>query len=223
MLKKCIIVLTKWFISKPKTNMVAYIPKSLIDKIEELKDLWKFDEAMRITNWLLVNDPNDEDALLQIADIQYRKGEINKAWKAIDFLNSKKNNEDPLGLYIKGILEMEKNNRKEARSYLQKALVLTNAENHEIIRCYGLCEYWYWNREKWISFLEDSFSLHNKDTEVIYNLIEIYILEHKYQRAKNMIKHYHKNYNELVTVDKDISYYDSKIDLFEEFVKLQTV
>jgi tetratricopeptide (TPR) repeat protein len=223
MLKKCIIVLTKWFISKPKTNMVAYIPESLMEKIEELKDLWKFDEAMRITNWLLVNDPNDEDALLQIADIQYRKGEINKAWKAIDFLNSKKNNEDPLWLYIKGILEMEKNNRKEARSYLQKALVLTNAENHEIIRCYGLCEYWYWNREKWISFLEDSFSLHNKDTEVIYNLIEIYILEHKYQRAKNMIKHYHKNYNELVTVDKDISYYDSKIDLFEEFVKLQTV
>ena len=92
-----------------------------------------------ITNWLLVNDPNDEDALLQIADIQYRKGEINKAWKAIDFLNSKKNNEDPLWLYIKGILEMEKNNWKEARSYLQKALVLTNAENHEIIRCYGLC------------------------------------------------------------------------------------
>ncbi|HPK28105.1 MAG TPA: hypothetical protein PKX34_02750 [Candidatus Absconditabacterales bacterium] len=203
--------------------MVAYIPESLIDKIEELKDLGKFDEAMRITNGLLVNDPNDEDALLQIADIQYRKGEINKAGKAIDFLNSKKNNEDPLGLYIKGILEMEKNNRKEARSYLQKALVLTNAENHEIIRCYGLCEYWYGNREKGISFLEDSFSLHNKDTEVIYNLIEIYILEHKYQRAKNMIKHYHKNYNELVTVDKDISYYDSKIDLFEEFVKLQTV
>jgi len=211
------------FISKTQKNMIAYIPESLIDKIEELKDLWKFDEAMRITNWLLVNNPNDEDALLQIADIQYRKWEITKAGKAIDFLNSKKNNEDPLGLYIKGILEMEKNNRREARTYLQKALVLTNAENHEIIRCYGLCEYRYGNREKWINFLEDSFSLHSKDTEVIYNLIEIYILEHKYQRAQKMIKYYHKNYNSLITVDKDLSYYDSKITLFEEFVKLQMI
>jgi hypothetical protein len=31
-----------------------------------------------------------------VADIQYRKGEIGKATKAIDFLNSQKNNEDPL-------------------------------------------------------------------------------------------------------------------------------
>jgi hypothetical protein len=43
---------------------------------------------------------------------------------------------------------MEKNNRKDAKKYLQEALVLTNAENHEIMRCYGLCEYWYGNREK---------------------------------------------------------------------------
>jgi hypothetical protein len=43
---------------------------------------------------------------------------------------------------------MEKNNRKEAKTFLQKALILTHAENHEIIRCYGLCEYRYGNREK---------------------------------------------------------------------------
>jgi len=43
---------------------------------------------------------------------------------------------------------MEKNNRLEAKKYLQRALVLTEAKNHEIVRCYGLCEYWYGNREK---------------------------------------------------------------------------
>jgi hypothetical protein len=31
---------------------------------------------------------------------------------------------------------MEKNNWKDARSYLKKAMQLTNGENHEIIRCY---------------------------------------------------------------------------------------
>jgi len=201
--------------------MTSYIPDSLIDEVEELKNIEKFDEAMRIINSILSKNPNNEDALLQVADIQYRQWEIGKASKAIDFLNSNKNNEDPLWLYIKGILEMEKNHRKDAKKYLQEALVLTNAENHEIMRCYGLCEYWYGNREKWLNLLKDSFILNNKDAEVIFNLIEIYILEHKYTKAKNMIKYYYKNHNDLITIDKEIEHYDNKIWLFEEFVKTQ--
>jgi tetratricopeptide (TPR) repeat protein len=138
-------------------------------------------------------------------------------------LNSQKNNEDPLWLYIKWILEMEKNNRRYAKQYLQKALVLTNAENHERLRCYWLCEYRYGNREKWINFIRDSFSINNKDAEVIFNLIEIYILEHKYEKARNMIKYYHKNHQKLITIDKNIEHYDNRISLFEEFVKTQTM
>lgn len=201
--------------------MIKYIPESVMNEVEELKNLWKFDEAMRIVNSILSDNPSNEDALLQVADIQYRKWEIGKATKAIDFLNSKKNNEDPLGLYIKWILEMEKNNWKNAKQYLQKALEVTNAENHEILRCYGLCEYWYWNREKWINYLRDSFSLNGKDAEVIFNLIEIYILEHKYEKAATMIKYYYKNHDNLITIDKDIKHYDSRVHLFEEFVKTQ--
>ncbi len=203
--------------------MTSYIPESVIEEVEELKNIGKFDEAMRIINWILIKNPSNEDALLQVADIQYRKWEINKASKAIDFLNSKKNNEDPLGLYIKWILEMEKNNRKDAKKFLQKALIITNAENHEILRCYWLCEYRYGNREKWINFLRDSFSINNKDAEVIFNLIEIYILEHKYEKAKNMIKYYHKNHVNLITIDKDITHYDTRINLFEEFIKTQSI
>jgi len=203
--------------------MSTYIPESVLDNIENLKKDWKFDEAMKIINSLLSKNPSNEDALLQVADIQYRQWEIWKASKAIDFLNSRKNNEDPLGLYIKWILEMEKNNRLEAKKYLQRALVLTEAKNHEIVRCYGLCEYWYGNREKWIDLLKDSFSLNNKDAEVIFNLIEIYILEHKYIKARNMIKYYYKNHKDLITVDKEINHYDNKINLFEEFIKTQLI
>ena len=76
--------------------MSDYIPESIIDEIEELKELGKFDEAMRIINSILVQNPDNENALLQVADIQYRTGEISKATKAIDYLNAKKNNEDPL-------------------------------------------------------------------------------------------------------------------------------
>lgn len=200
-----------------------YTPQSLIDEIEKLKELWKFDDAINKINSILFRDPNNEEALLQVADIQYRKGEISKAWKAIDFLNAKKNNEDPLGLYIKWILEMEKNHRLEAKKYLQKALELTKAENHEIMRCYGLCEYRYWNREKWLWLLKDSFTLNNKDAEVIYNLIELYILERKYSKAKSMIEYYYRNHGKLQTIDKEITYYDKKITLLERFIKTQAI
>ena len=201
--------------------MTNYVPESVMDEIEELKKIKKFEEAMRIVNLILNKNPSNEDALLQVADIQYRQWEIWKATKAIDFLNAKKGNQDPLWLYIKGILEMEKNNRSNAKKHLQEALVLTNAENHEIIRCYGLCEYRYGNREKGINLLKDSFTLNNKDAEVIFNLVEIYMLEHKYTKAKNMIKYYYKNHKNLITIDKDIQHYDNKISLFEEFVKTQ--
>ncbi|MFZ2150486.1 MAG: hypothetical protein WAZ12_00030 [Candidatus Absconditicoccaceae bacterium] len=200
-----------------------YIPQSLVDEIEQLKELGKFDDAIKKINSILFRDPSNEDALLQVADIQYRRGEITKAGKAIDFLNAKKKNEDPLGLYIKGILEMEKNHRLEAKKYLQKALELTHAENHEIMRCYGLCEYRYGNREKGLGLLKDSFSINNKDAEVIYNLIELYILEHKYAKAKSMIDYYHRNHEKLQTIDKEITYYDKKITLLERFVKTQTI
>lgn len=201
--------------------MSTYIPEALIDEIEQLKELNKYDEAMQKINTILVKDPSNEDALLQVTDIQYRQWEIGKATKAIDFLNANKKNEDPLWLYIKWVLEMEKNNWLGAKQFLRKALELTNAENHEIIRCYGLCEYWYGNREKWVNLLKDSFSINNKDAEVIYNLIEIYILEQNYKKAKSMISYFYKNHKNIQTVDKEIDYYDNKIALFEKFITTQ--
>ena len=198
---------------------MVYIPEELIDEIEELKELWKYDEAIRIVNSILMRDPKNEDAILQIADIQYRRWEIGKADKAVDFLNAQKNNNDPLGLYIKWLLEMEKNNWKDARKYLLKAMEMTNASNHEILRCYGLCEYWYGNREKGLSFVKDAFAIDNKDAEVVYNLIQLYILEQEYKKAQEMIAYFNKNKSSLKFVDKELDFYQSKISLFEKFIK----
>jgi len=201
--------------------MSVYIPETLINEIEELKELGKFDEAIKKVNTILFRDPNNEDALLQVTDIQYRRWEIGKASKAIDFLNAKKQHTDPLGLYIKGVLEMEKNHRLEAKKYLQNAMEITKAENHEILRCYGLCEYRYGNREKWLLFIKDAFYINNTDAEVIYNLIELYILEHKYKKAKDMIKYFYKHREKLQTIDKWMDFYDNKISLFEKFITTQ--
>ncbi len=201
--------------------MSSYIPESVIDEVEELKELWKFEDAMKIINGFLTQNPSNEDALLQVADIQYRSGEISKATKAIDFLNAQKNNEDPLGLYIKGVLEMEKNHWMDAKKYLQQALDLTEGQNHEIVRCYGLCEYWYGNREKWLNLLEEAFAMHTMDAELVYNLIELYMLEHKFNQAKKMIDFFYKNHSDLETLDKTIDFYDHKVILFDRYLKAQ--
>ncbi len=198
---------------------MVYIPETLIDEIEELKELGNFDEAIKLVNTILSRDPSNEDAILQIADIQYRKGEISKADKAVDFLNAQKNHNDPLGLYIKGLLEMEKNNRKEARKYLSKAMEMTNGTNHEILRCYGLCEYRYGNRSKGLDYLKDAFAIDNKDAEIVYNLIQMYILEQEYKKAQEMIAYFNKYQTSFKFIDKKPDFYQTKISLFEKFIK----
>lgn len=173
---------------------------------------------MTLVNRVLMKDPSNEDALLQVADIQYRQGEIEKAEKAINFYNAKKNNQDPMGLYIKGVLEMEKNEWHEAKKFLKQALELTDCKNHEILRCYGLSEYWYGNREKGVNYVENAFEINNMDAEVIYNLIELYLLERRFRKAEEMIKHYFAYHHDIKSFDKDISFYDTKIDLFQKFL-----
>jgi len=107
----------------------------VINTIEKLKKEKKYDEAMKVANHVLIKDPTNEQALLQVADIQYRKGDMDKASKAVDRLNHNNNNNDPVGLYVKGVIEMEQQKRYEAKQYLKNAVRLSKFENHEIVRC----------------------------------------------------------------------------------------
>lgn len=197
---------------------MSYVPDSLYERIEQLKKTWKYEEALSLVNWILVRDPTNDNALLQVADIEYLKWEIWKAEKPIEFMLTRKWNSDPMWLYVKWVLEMEKTNWSEAKKCLRKALELSNSENPEILRCYGLSEYWSWNREKWVYYLIQAYAINKFDAEIIYNLVEINLLEHKIWEAKKMITYYHDNHDKLQTFWNDISYYDQKINLFEQYL-----
>ncbi len=101
------------------------------DEIEELKRrMITFDEALESLKaegawWSLeiAKNPKNKDALYQVADIMYRKGEIWKAEKPINFLLDQEN-DDAMSWYIKWVLEMEKTNRQEAKNYMKKAMGL---------------------------------------------------------------------------------------------------
>lgn len=199
---------------------MSFLAQEQMDKLEELKELKKYDEAISYVNGFLVSDPHNDELLLHIADIQYKKGEIDKAAKAIDFLNITTDHTDPMGLYVKGVLEMEKNNWKDARSYLLKAMDLTEKNNHEISRCYGLCEYWYGNREKWLHILERAHDLRPMDAEILYNLIELYLLERRFKKAKECIAFFHEHHKDLDMYEKKIAFYKNKIKLFSAYADL---
>ena len=198
--------------------MNTYVPDELLEQISRLTDSGDYDEAIKIVNKILAKDPKNEQALLMITDIQYRQWNMEWADKAVSFLNSTKKN-DPLWLYVKWLLEMEKNNWKDARSYLKKAMQITNWENHEIMRCYGLSEYRYWNREKWRESLRKAFKQDSLDAEVIYNIIQLSILDEDYKESGEMILFFYDHHSELKLVDKPIEWYDKKIALLKKYLQ----
>ena len=198
--------------------MDTYIPEEVLDEISQLADEWKYDEAISMVNSILARDPKNEQALLMITDILYRQGDMDGADKAVSFLNSTKK-DDPLWLYVKGLLEMERNNWKEARSYLKKAMQITNWENYEIIRCYWLSEYRYGNREKWRELLKKVFKQNSLDAELIYNIIQLAILDEDYSESGEMISFFNRHHWELKVVDKPLAWYDKKVALFEKYLE----
>lgn len=196
---------------------MSYIHDKILEEIENLKKGGHYEEALQMVNNILVRDPSNEDALLQIADIQFLKWEIGKAEKPIDFILSKWKN-DPIWFYVKWVLEMEKTNWTEAKKNLRKALELSDFNNPEITRCYWLSEYWSGNREKWIEFIKKAFEQNKFDAEVIYNMIEIHLLEHKYNTARKMIEYFNKNKDKIETFWRDTEFYNEKIELFQEYL-----
>ena len=65
--------------------------------------------------------------------------------------------------------------------------------------------------------------MNNKDAEVVYNLIQLYMLEHFYTKAVEMIKYFHERHDQLKVVDKPITWYDKKIALFEKFLNAENL
>lgn len=191
-----------------------------MEEIEQLKEEWKLDDALELVNQMLAENPKNKDALYQVADIMYRKGEILKAEKPINFLLDQEH-DDAMSRYIKWVLEMEKTNRSEAKSYLKKAMNILDDDNPEMMRCYAICEYRSGNREWGMTYLKQAFDASKFDAEIVLNLIELHILQQQWKSAQRYIKYYYSNKEQLQCFDKTIEYYDEKVLLFTEYVSYQ--
>lgn len=57
------------------------------------------------------------------------------------------------------------------------------------------------------------------DAEIIYNLIELYLLEKRYRKAQGLIKFFKEHQEDMEYYDKKPAFYDAKIQLFQAFLK----
>jgi hypothetical protein len=67
--------------------------------------------------------------------------------------------------------------------------------------------------------LRKAFKQNSLDAEVIYNIIQLSILDEDYEESEEMISFYHDNHAGLKIVDKPIEWYDKKIALFEKYIR----
>lgn len=188
-----------------------------LNQIEELKDQGNLDKALELANQMLAKDPRSKDALFQIADIEYRRWEIGRAEKPIDFLLNW-SDDDAMSYYIKWVLEMEKTNWQKAKTNFKKALEMIEEENPEILRCFWLCEYRLGHRQEGIALLDRAYEGNNIDPEIILNLVEISILEEHWEDAQVYINQFEKNKTKMNYFDRTQDYYDEKIKLFATYI-----
>jgi tetratricopeptide (TPR) repeat protein len=198
---------------------MAQLPEELVQRLETLKKEQHYHQALAIVNGVLVQDPKNKEALYQVADIQYRMWEISNAEKPINFI-LQDTDHDPMWYYIKWVLEMEKTRWAVAKWYLKKALQLMEDDNPEILRCYGLCEYWSWNREAGLQYLQKAYSANAFDAEIILNLVELYVVEKHFKEAEKYISYFHSIVKDkrLQCFDRDVAYYIDKLSLFAAYI-----
>jgi tetratricopeptide (TPR) repeat protein len=194
------------------------IPQQVLEELETLKDTGKYKDAIAIANRYLVKNPGNKEALYQVADIEYRMGKLSKSEKPIDYLIAS-DPKDAMGWYLKGVLCMEKTEWEEAKKHLKKAVKLLNDENNpEMMRCLALSEYRSGNKEQGLLLMHAAFQENSNDAEIILNLVELYIMQGQLQQARSYIEHYFTHSGDIMFFDKDQSYYDAKLAIFEEYI-----
>ncbi len=57
------------------------------------------------------------------------------------------------------------------------------------------------------------------DAEILYNIIELSIIEKRYDQAKEKIDFYESHIDKIKYHDKDKEYYDAKLDLLKKYLE----
>ncbi len=142
--------------------------QNIIVRIEELKQLKKFDDAVAIIQTSISKYSEDYRLYEELADIYLYRWEFDKALKAVNFsltINSK----SATGNYLKGFILLSKERPHEAITYLEMSNKLIG-NNSEVLRnlwwAYSLID----QSERGISILKRALNLSPEDDLITEDL-----------------------------------------------------
>jgi len=189
------------------------------DHIQKVREEQGFEPAIKLANKYLVKDPESIEAYLQLMDMYYLMGELEKAEKPVDFL-LKKNiwneyiKKDVLH-YVKALLLAEKTQWLEAKKYIKKALEV-EPENIEYKRVLAMVEFWSWNKHKGYELLKEIIQENEMvDAEMLLNAVTMAAELGYYDEARLFTQMYLENQKKITYFTKPKSFYDKQFTNFK--------
>lgn len=140
----------------------------ILDKAENEKHNWNYEEAINLLNKVLYEDPWCVPALEELSDCQLSIWDDKKALKTAEFILTLSEKSYTANYLIWFIL-WKFSKFKQSIKYLLEANKL-RPNNPEVLRCYWWSLFMSWEKTKWISLIERAKNLMPNDTQILNDL-----------------------------------------------------
>lgn len=160
--------------------------RNLIKEVEELKNLKKYQEALKMLEESIQKYNDDYRLYEEIADIYLYEWKILKASKAIDFAIGM-NPESATWNYLKWFILLSKNKVNEAISFLVKSNNLM-PNNSEVLRNLWWAYCMVWDAKKWIMILRRALNISPNDLLIAEDLAMALIWDWEVSEWNELLK-----------------------------------
>ena len=188
------------------------------DHIQQVRQQKGFQPAIDLANEYLMKDPENVEAYLQLMDMYYLMGELEKAEKPVDFLLKRKIlneyvKEDVL-YYIKALLLAERTQWLEAKDFIKKA-IKSDPNNIEYKRVLAMVEFWSWNKSRWYELMQEIIEENEMiDAEMLLNAVMMALELKELEQARRYINIYLNNEKKFTYFTKPKEFYDKQFEQF---------
>jgi len=188
------------------------------DHIQQVRQQKGFQPAIDLANEYLMKDPENVEAYLQLMDMYYLMGELEKAEKPVDFLLKRKIlneyvKEDVL-YYIKALLLAERTQWLEAKDFIKKA-IKSDPNNIEYKRVLAMVEFWSWNKSRWYELMQEIIEENEMiDAEMLLNAVMMALELKELEQARRYINMYLNNEKKFTYFTKPKEFYDKQFEQF---------
>jgi len=185
------------------------------DEIQQIRQKEGFQKAIELANSYIAKDPTNIEPYLQLVDMYYLMGELEKAEKPIDFILAKDIDhpgvDKAVFYYLKALLLAERTQWEEASNYIKKALKLW-WDNPEYRRILAMVEYRRWNKNKGYQLIKELIEDQLIDADVLLDAVTMALWLGYDEDVKHFVNLYFANKDKLNYFSKPKSYYDKKFE-----------